>query len=116
VDFALSNDQLELQRHARQFLAQRYPIDRVARIADGDGFDRSEWREAADLGWTGISIAEARGGTGLSFLEEALLVEELGRGLYPGPFLSGVVLALHAVRSAGRAPQRGPAGHVRMGR
>ena len=51
--------------------------------------------------WTGISVPESEGGAGLSFLEEMLVAEELGRALYPGPFLASVVTALPALREAG---------------
>src|SRR2546423_4546522 len=89
-----------LRDSARQLMAARYPPERVAAIADGDGFDRAEWGSVAELGWTGISVPEEDGGAGLGFLEEVVVVEELGRALYPGPFLSTVVLALAALREA----------------
>ena len=44
--------------------------------------------ELAELGWTGVSIAEEDGGAGLGFVEEAVLFEELGRALYRGPVSS----------------------------
>src|SRR6266540_1390709 len=90
-----------LRDSARQFVRDRYPPDRVATLADGSGFDRSEWRALAEMGWTGISVPEADGGAGLSFFEEMILAEELGRGLYPGPFFGSVVLALPLLRATG---------------
>jgi alkylation response protein AidB-like acyl-CoA dehydrogenase len=100
MEFALDDDQLELQRSVREFLAERYPMDQVARIADGDGFDRESWTQIADLGWTTISIPRERGGLGLGFLEEALVLEQLGWGLFPGPYLSSVTLGLPALAAA----------------
>src|SRR6266508_4188973 len=90
-----------LRASARQFVLDRYPPERVAALADGSGFDRSEWRALAEMGWTGISVPETGGGAGLSFFEEMILAEELGRGLYPGPFFGSVVLALPLLRAAG---------------
>src|SRR6266508_1418582 len=87
-----------LRASARQFVLDRYPPERVAALADGSGFDRSEWRALAEMGWTGISVPETGGGAGLSFFEEMILAEELGRGLYPGPFFGSVVLALPLLR------------------
>src|SRR5438105_5299378 len=78
-------------------MAARYPIDRVASIADGDGFDRSEWVSVAEAGWTGISVSEEMGGAGLGFLEELIVAEELGRALYPGPYFSSVILGRGAL-------------------
>src|SRR2546430_448587 len=101
MNFAFSEEQEMLRTSARDLMGARYPMERVAAIADGEGFDRAEWRSVADLGWAGISVPEEDGGAGLGFLEEMVVVEELGRALYPGPFLSTVVLALAALRIAG---------------
>jgi alkylation response protein AidB-like acyl-CoA dehydrogenase len=95
VDFAFSDEQEQLRREARTFLADRYPFERVAELADSDpGWDEESWQELAALGWIGVSVPEEAGGAGLGFLEEAVLFEELGRALYPGPFFSTVALAL----------------------
>src|SRR5204862_7810828 len=100
MDFALNDDQLELQRSVREFLESRYPLERVAQIADGSGWERGAWDEVCELGWTAISVPEERGGLGLSFLEEALVLEQLGAALFPGPYLSTVALALPALAGA----------------
>src|SRR5207237_8520181 len=74
---------------------------RLAEIAQSkDGWDRASWPEIARLGWTGASIPEAQGGAGLSFVEEAIVFEELGRALYAGPYFSTVALALPALACA----------------
>lgn len=104
MDFALSPDQHELQSQARAFLEARFPLSRVAQLADSEaGWDPGSWQELAGLGWLGVSTPEPLGGTGLGFLEEAILLEELGRCLYPGPFLATVALALPALDDARRA-------------
>ena len=46
------------------------------------------WRDLAELGWTGASVAEEQGGAGLGFLEEGVLHEEAGRALLHGPLWS----------------------------
>ena len=95
MEFAFSDEQEQLRREARTFLADRYPFERVAELADGDeGWEPSSWQELAGLGWIGVSVPEDAGGAGLGFLEEAVLFEELGRALYPGPYFSTVALAL----------------------
>ena len=85
MDFAFTEEQLELKRQARAWLSERYPLDR-----DWDGKQDDRWSELAELGWLGVSVAEDEGGAGLGFLEEALLFEELGYALYPGPYLGTV--------------------------
>ncbi len=100
MNFTETEEQRMLRDAAREFVSARFPAGRVAELADGDGFDPAEWHEIAELGWTGISAPEEAGGAGMGFLEEAVVAEELGRGLFPGPFFSTVVLALPALGSA----------------
>ncbi|MFN2545783.1 MAG: acyl-CoA dehydrogenase family protein [Actinomycetota bacterium] len=100
MNFTFNDEQEMLKSSAREFLASRYPPERVAEIADGAGFDPTNWSEVAELGWTGISLPEDAGGAGMTFLEEMVVIEELGRALYPGPFLSTVVLALPALAAS----------------
>jgi alkylation response protein AidB-like acyl-CoA dehydrogenase len=98
VDFSFTEDQETLRREARAFLAERFPAERVAELADSEaGWDPASWSELAELGWLGVSVGEEQGGAGLGFLEEAVLIEELGRALYPGPYFSTVALALPAL-------------------
>jgi alkylation response protein AidB-like acyl-CoA dehydrogenase len=82
VDFTLSEDQLELKQQARAWLADRFPLDR-----DWDSTE-DRWSDLAELGW--LDVAEAE----LGFVEEALLLEELGYAGYPGPYLATVGFAL----------------------
>ena len=101
MDFSFSPEQDQLRAQARSFLEKRYPLARLGQIATSDdGWDRASWPELARLGWTGASIPEAQGGAGLSFVEEAIVFEELGRALYSGPYFSTVALALPALGCA----------------
>ena len=92
MDFALTDEQQELKRQARAWLAERYPLDR-----DWDAPQDDRWSELAELGW--LDVAEAE----LGFVEEALLLEELGYALYPGPYLATVGFALAALGPDDRA-------------
>ncbi len=89
MDFSFTDEQQELKRQARSWLAERFPLDR-----DWDGPQDDAWGELAELGWLGVSVSEEEGGAGLGFLEEAILFEELGYALYPGPYLETIGLAL----------------------
>jgi alkylation response protein AidB-like acyl-CoA dehydrogenase len=80
MDFALNEIQQELKSQARSWLSEKYPLDR-----DWDGAQDDRWAELADLGW--LDVAEAE----LGFVEEALLLEEMGYACYPGPYLSHVI-------------------------
>jgi len=96
MNFAFDDMQTQLRREARGWLAAHYPLDR-----DWEAQSDS-WQELAELGWLGVSLAEDEGGAGLGFIEEAILFEEMGYALYPGPYLSTVGFALPWLS----APQR----------
>ncbi len=98
MDFTLDEAQEELRSQARSFLASRSPLSQAAELAETDeGWDPGGWAEIANLGWLGASVPERLGGAGLGFVEEAILLEEFGRALYPGPYLATVGLALPAL-------------------
>jgi alkylation response protein AidB-like acyl-CoA dehydrogenase len=54
-----------------------------------------------ELYWPALAIAEDRGGLGMGFVEVALVAEELGRAVVPGPFLATVTQFAPAVRELG---------------
>jgi len=88
MDFTFTPEQDALREQAREFLGAN---------------PEPSWAQLAELGWTGVSIAEEEGGAGLTFVEEAVLFEELGRALYRGPYFSTVALTLPALPSDLRA-------------
>ena len=98
MDFALTTEQQELKQAARAWLSEWYPLDR-----DFDAPQDDRWPELAELGWLGVSVSEQEGGVGLGFVEEALILEEMGYALYPGPYLATVGLALAALGPQERA-------------
>ncbi len=86
MDFAFTADQEMLRSSAREWMADRWPMDRVVAAADGAdrGFDASAWRELAGLGWLDPE---------LDMLDLAVLAEEAGMGLLPLPWWSSAALA-----------------------
>ena len=105
MDFGLSDDQREIQRTARELLAERARLERVREHAEARKPDRNLWRELCQLGWPGIAISERYGGQGLGRVELSILCEELGRAIAPVPFLS-TVLASTLIEHAGSEQQR----------
>ena len=100
----LSTEQEEIRGVARGFLQSRFPSDKVRELmTTDDGFEQAVWEEIAELGWTAIAIPEDRGGAGYTTIERCLLLEEMGRVLYAGPFLSSAVLAADALLVAADA-------------
>ena len=57
------------------------------------GFDAVAWAQMGELGWTGVLLPEAVGGSGLGLASALTLAEELGRTLAPEPFVSAGVIA-----------------------
>jgi alkylation response protein AidB-like acyl-CoA dehydrogenase len=92
MDFTFTPEQEALREEARAYLASK------AEHEAGPS-----WKELAELGWTGVSVAEEDGGAGLGFVEEAVIFEELGRALYHGPYFSTVAAALPALPAELRA-------------
>jgi alkylation response protein AidB-like acyl-CoA dehydrogenase len=101
VDFSFTEEQEMLREQVRSFLSSELPPERVAQLAESEeGWDEANWSKMAELGWTGMSIDEEHGGAGTSFLDEAVVFEELGFGLFPGPYFGSIALALPTLRGA----------------
>jgi alkylation response protein AidB-like acyl-CoA dehydrogenase len=105
MDFGLSDDQREIQRTARELLAERARPERVREHAESRSLDDGLWRELCELGWPGIAVAERHGGQGLGLVELTILCEELGRTVAPVPLLP-TVLAAAVIEQAGSEEQR----------
>ena len=84
MDFELTDDQLELQRTVRDVLAQECPPDLVRAVTEGGAADEL-WDTLVSLDWPGLALATEHGGTGYSWVELAIVLEELGRAVAPGP-------------------------------
>ena len=107
MDLGLTEIQQMLKNSAREFLSQECPLTLVREMEeDSRGYTDELWRNIAGLGWPGVAIPEQYGGTGGTFLDLAVLLEEIGRSLTPGPFFSTVVLGGLTVLDAGTDVQR----------
>lgn len=90
--FDLTEEQKMLKKAARELLQAECPRSYVRAMMDNpQGYTLELWRKMAELGWMGLALPERYGGSGLDFLSLIVLVEEMGRALLPGPFLSTVV-------------------------
>ena len=86
MEFRLDEGQVALQQTVARFCADRFDLDGVV-AREGRPVDRGHWREMAALGVFGLLLAEREGGTGLGAVEGALVFEQLGSHLVPGPVL-----------------------------
>ncbi len=107
MDVRLSEEQEILRKAARDFLTEKCPKKLVRELEkDEKGYSLQMWREVADLGWMGLVFPENYGGSGMSFLDLAVLLEEMGRACFPGPFFSTVILGGLAIMDAGSDEQK----------
>jgi len=94
MQFGLSESQEFLRDGARKFFAGECPPAEVRRLMETEtAFDPALWSKLTHQGYTGIIFPEEYGGVGLGNVELALLMEEGGRALLPGPFFSTVAFA-----------------------
>ena len=102
MNLAFSEEQDELRRTVRSFLAQKSPESEVRNLmTTEDGYDRAVWRQMADqLGLQGLHIPTKFGGSGFSYAELCIVLEEMGARLLCAPFFSSVVLAANALLQA----------------
>ncbi len=107
MDFGLSDEQELLQQSARDFLARECSPAFVRQVmGSGDGFSRTLHEKMAGMGWTGLVIPAAFGGLDLGMLDLAVLAEEMGRAVVPGPFFSSSVLAALSLMYSGATAQK----------
>jgi alkylation response protein AidB-like acyl-CoA dehydrogenase len=94
MDLALSEQQERLKATAREFLEKECPTSYVrAMETDEKGYSPQVWKKIADLGWFGLPFPEEYRGSDGSFLDLTVLLEEMGRACFPGPFFSTVILS-----------------------
>jgi alkylation response protein AidB-like acyl-CoA dehydrogenase len=103
VDFEFSAEQEQLRDSARRFLSERASIHPYVRsvIDDPAGPADEVWRGLAALGATGLLVPEQLGGAGMGMVDMAVVLEELGRAVHPGPFACTAVTAVTLVGDAG---------------
>ncbi len=109
MDVQLSEDQEFFRTTTRKFLEERSPLTSVRALEDDpDGFDRAYWSQGAELGWTSMLVPERDGGGSLSgdgLCDLAIIAEEMGRLVAPGPLVPVSVVA-DAVGALGDDQQR----------
>ena len=117
MNFAFSEEQEELRKTVRPFLESKSPETEVRRLMDTeDGYDPAVWRQMGEqLGLQGLAIPEEFGGSGFSFVELGVVLEEMGRALLCAPYFSTVVLAANTLLHSGddAAKKELPARHRR---
>jgi len=99
MNFAFTEEQEELRKTVRQFLDAKSPEAAVREQMETDnGFDPAVWSQMGEqLGLQGLIVPEEFGGSGYSYVELGIVLEEMGRALLCAPFFSTVVLAANTL-------------------
>ncbi len=107
MNLALSEEQEMLRKMARDFLTDKFPKTVVKELEESErGYSPELWKEMAGLGWMGLALPEKYGGSGMNFLDLAVLFEEMGRACLPGPYFSSVVLGGLTIADIGSEEQK----------
>ncbi|MGP3792359.1 acyl-CoA dehydrogenase family protein [Pseudomonas sp. B392_1p] len=108
MDFAFNEEQLMIQESAVGFLAKASDSAAVrTAMQSPQGYDIGVWKQIAEeLYWPALMIPEQYGGVGMGFVEQAVLLEQMGQHLLCAPFLSSACLATPALLLVGNEPLR----------
>ncbi len=107
MNFDLTEEQQMIQDQVSKFVANESPVERFRKLRDTEqGWDPKMWAQMAEQGWLAIAIPEEQGGFGGSFVDLAIILEQLGRGLVPEPVIPSAVLAGGLLSELGSEEQR----------
>ena len=103
MNFAFSEEQEELRKIVKQFLDTKSPEAEVRRLMETEeGYDDAVWEQmACQMGLQGLIVPEEYGGSGYSYVELIVVLEEMGRRLLCAPYFSTVVLAANTLLHSG---------------
>src|SRR5262245_2431487 len=103
MNFAFTEEQEELRSTIRAFLESKSPESAVRELMETEsGYDKAVWSQMAEqMGLQGLHIPEEYGGSGFSYVELGIVLEEMGRSLLCAPFISTVVLAANTLIHSG---------------
>ncbi|HXG68533.1 MAG TPA: acyl-CoA dehydrogenase family protein [Blastocatellia bacterium] len=94
MELGFTQEQEMIRSQAAEFLKNECPKDVVRELMASDHAHSDElWEKMAAMGWMGLIFPEEYGGVGLSFVDQIVVLEEMGRALTPGSYFSTVLLA-----------------------
>lgn len=116
-DFGFGDDEAMLRDLARRFLDEKMPVHALRRLVAGgpepvydegqrSPWDEGLWNEIVALGWSGLAVSAADGGSEVSMAGIAGVVEEVGRHALASPLVSTLSATLVLRASAGDVAKR----------
>ncbi len=109
MPLVLTDDQTMVRDSADAFFAGEAPVAALRRLRDTDdatGFDRGLWAKMAAMGFAGMLVPEAHGGSGFGYVAAGVVQEAAGRNLSVSPLLSTAILAATALIRGGSPEQQ----------
>jgi len=107
MDLSFTEEQEILRKSAANFLVTKLPKKMIAEIEKSDaGYSAEIWKEMAELGWMGLPFPEEYGGAAMTFVDMAVLLEEMGKACLPAPYLSTVILGGFSILDFGTDEQK----------
>jgi alkylation response protein AidB-like acyl-CoA dehydrogenase len=106
MNFDLTEEQQILVDSVARFVQNDSGTERFRKLRESErGWEPAMWERMGEYGWLGVPFPEEQGGVGGSFVDLALILEQLGRGLVPEPIVPSVVLAGGLISRLGSAAQ-----------
>ena len=109
MELIFNDEQRMLDQAARSFMKSVSPVSRLRALRDDPeslGYDKEVFKQMAELGWAYILFPEDQGGMGLGMADMVVVMEAIGSGLAPEPFLSSVMMAGQALSLGGNGALR----------
>ena len=100
----INEEQQMLKTSAKEFLAERAPVEALRKLRDTkdeNGYDPALWAEMAEMGWAGLNLPEAYGGLDFGYVGLGQVLEEMGRTLTASPIMASVVLGATMLQASG---------------
>ncbi|MDY6934206.1 MAG: acyl-CoA dehydrogenase family protein [Spirochaetota bacterium] len=107
MDLGFTSEQEMLRETAAKFFVNECPSEKVREIEESEsGYSSELWSKIAELGWTGVLFPEEYGGYGGQFIDIVIIMEEMGRAVFPSPFFSTVVQCGMLIQEGGSEDQK----------
>lgn len=107
MDLDFTSEQDMLRDSAAKFLASEFDFEKLRDVEESaEGYVPELWAQMAELGWLGLPFSEEVGGFGGTFMDLAIIQEELGKALLPSPYFSTVVECGTLISEGGTPEQK----------
>ncbi|NND66345.1 MAG: acyl-CoA dehydrogenase family protein, partial [Halioglobus sp.] len=105
---ALTEEQSLIREQASAWVVDKAPVSAFRALRDagaGKGYAPATWEAMVDMGWSGILVPEAHGGSNLGYLTFGLILEQTGRQLTASPLFASALVGASALVLAGSSAQ-----------